>query len=38
MARTVALWAGPRNGSTATMYSFAERKDTRVMDEPLFGH
>ena len=38
MARTVALWAGPRNGSTATMYSFAERSDTRVMDEPLFGH
>ena len=38
MARTVALWAGPRNGSTATMYSFAERADTRVMDEPLFGH
>lgn len=38
MARTVALWAGPRNGSTATMYSFAERVDTRVMDEPLFGH
>ena len=37
-ARTVALWAGPRNGSTATMYSFAERTDTRVMDEPLFGH
>lgn len=38
MARTVALWAGPRNGSTATMYSFAQRPDTRVLDEPLFGH
>lgn len=38
MARTVALWAGPRNGSTATMYSFAQRSDTRVLDEPLFGH
>ena len=37
-ARTVALWAGPRNGSTALMYSFAQRADTRVMDEPLFGH
>lgn len=37
-ARTVALWAGPRNGSTALMYSFAQRSDTRVMDEPLFGH
>ena len=34
----MALWAGPRNGSTATMYSFAERSDTRVLDEPLFGH
>ena len=38
MARTVALWAGPRNGSTATMYSFAQRSDTRVVDEPLFAH
>jgi hypothetical protein len=37
MARTVALWAGPRNGSTATMYSFAQRSDTRVVDEPLFA-
>ena len=38
MARTVALWAGPRNGSTALMYSFAQRSDTRVLDEPLFAH
>lgn len=38
MTRTLALWAGPRTGSTATMYSFAQRQDTRVMDEPLFGH
>ena len=38
MSRVVALWAGPRTGSTATMYSFAQRHDTRVMDEPLFGH
>ena len=38
MTRTVALWAGPRNGSTATMYSFAQRSDTRVVDEPLLGH
>ena len=38
MARTMALWAGPRNGSTALMYSFAQRSDTRVLDEPLFGH
>ena len=38
MARTIALWAGPRNGSTALMYSFAQRPDTRVLDEPLFAH
>lgn len=34
----IALWAGPRSGSTALMYSFAQRSDTRVVDEPLFGH
>ena len=38
MAKTIALWAGPRNGSTALMYSFGQRQDTRVLDEPLFGH
>ena len=38
MAKTIALWAGPRNGSTALMYSFGQRRDTRVLDEPLFGH
>ena len=31
-------WAGPRNGSTALMCSFAQRPDTRVLDEPLFAH
>ncbi len=34
----IALWSGPRNVSTALMYSFAQRRDTKVLDEPLFGH
>jgi len=34
----VALWSGPRNISTALMYSFANRSDTAVVDEPLFGY
>jgi hypothetical protein len=36
--KAVCLWSGPRNVSTALMYSFAERDDTRVVDEPLYGH
>jgi hypothetical protein len=32
------LWSGPRNVSTALMYSFAQRSDTQVVDEPLYGH
>lgn len=32
------LWSGPRNVSTALMYSFAQRRDTRVVDEPFYGH
>jgi hypothetical protein len=32
------MWSGPRNVSTALMYSFAQRDDTRVVDEPLYGH
>jgi len=31
-------WCGPRNISTALMYSFAQRPDTRVYDEPLYGY
>ncbi len=31
------LIAGPRNISTALMYSFAQRPDTVVMDEPFYG-
>ncbi|MEM7348199.1 MAG: sulfotransferase family protein, partial [Chloroflexota bacterium] len=34
----IAVWSGPRNISTALMYSFAQRQDTRVFDEPLYGH
>ena len=36
--KSVCLWSGPRNVSTALMYSFAQRNDTRVIDEPLYGH
>src|SRR5215213_2222957 len=32
------LWSGPRNVSTALMYAFAQRTDTRVLDEPLYAH
>ena len=32
------MWSGPRNVSTALMYSFRQRPDTRVVDEPLYGH
>ena len=31
-------WSGPRNISTALMRSFAQRADTRAVDEPLYGH
>jgi len=34
----ICLWSGPRNVSTALMYSFAQRDDIRVIDEPLYGH
>lgn len=32
------VWSGPRNVSTALMYAFAQRADTRALDEPLYGH
>jgi hypothetical protein len=32
------VWSGPRNVSTALMYSFRQRPDTRVVDEPLYAH
>lgn len=34
----IQLWSGPRNISTAMMYSFAQRNDTLVVDEPLYAH
>ncbi|MCZ4410621.1 sulfotransferase family protein [Cryomorphaceae bacterium 1068] len=34
----ICLWSGPRNVSTALMYSFAQRSDCRVFDEPLYAH
>lgn len=36
--KRICLWSGPRNISTAIMYSFAQRKDTLVFDEPLYGY
>ena len=36
--KKISLWSGPRNISTAIMYSFAQRYDTQVVDEPLYGH
>jgi hypothetical protein len=38
MALRIQLWSGPRNVSTALMYSLAQRSDTRVVDEPLYAH
>lgn len=32
------LISGPRNISTALMYAFAQRKDTKVRDEPFYGN
>lgn len=33
----IAMWSGPRNLSTAMMYSFANRADFAVMDEPFYA-
>ncbi len=39
MAKTlINLWSCPRNVSTAFMYSWAQRPDTQVWDEPLYAH
>ena len=38
MNKIICLWSCPRNISTALMYSFAERDDTIVFDEPLYAH
>ncbi len=34
----ICLWSSPRNISTAMMYSFAQRPDTIVFDEPFYAH
>ena len=36
--KRICLWSSPRNISTAMMYSFAQRPDTIVFDEPLYAH
>lgn len=36
--KRIFLWSSPRNISTTLMYSFAQRSDTRVYDEPLYGY
>lgn len=33
----IAMWSGPRNLSTAMMYSFGARSDCSVVDEPFYG-
>jgi hypothetical protein len=33
----IAMWSGPRNLSTAMMYSFGARTDFDVRDEPFYG-
>jgi hypothetical protein len=36
--KRINAWSSPRNISTALMYSFAQRPDTTVVDEPLYAH
>jgi hypothetical protein len=36
-AQRIAMWSGPRNLSTALMYSFAARGDCAVVDEPFYA-
>ena len=38
MTKPISLWSGPRNVSTALMYSFAQLATVQVVDEPLYGH
>lgn len=37
MTKRIAMWSGPRNLSTAMMYSFGARSDTEVIDEPFYA-
>ncbi len=34
----IQCWSGPRNISTALMYSWRQRPDTSVYDEPFYAH
>ncbi len=36
--KRINFWSSPRNISTALMYSFAQRDDMAVVDEPLYAH
>ncbi len=36
--KIISLWSGPRNVSTALMYSFAQLDNMTVVDEPLYAH
>ena len=36
--KIINLISGPRNLSTALMYSFSQRPDTKVIDEPFYAH
>ncbi|MEZ5246455.1 MAG: hypothetical protein R2707_15240 [Acidimicrobiales bacterium] len=36
--KRIQCWSGPRNVSTALMYSWRQRADTTVVDEPLYAH
>ena len=38
MSKVICLWASPRNISTALMYSFAQRSEVKVLDEPFYAH
>ena len=38
MTKRIHLISGPRNISTALMYSFGNRNDTSIVDEPLYAH
>jgi hypothetical protein len=37
MSVNIAMWSGPRNISTAMMYSFGNRPDCEVWDEPFYA-
>ncbi|MGB1216634.1 MAG: hypothetical protein ACPG5P_02090 [Saprospiraceae bacterium] len=38
MKKRINLWSSPRNISTAFMYSWDNRQDCTIFDEPLYAH